>query len=55
MKRKVLTIEEIHQELERRKTIKRERLQKKIMKLTDSCDKEDVLYVFSSLISKIVK
>ena len=55
MKKKVLTIEEIHQETERRKNIRRERLEKKIIKLTESCDREDVIYVFSSLISRITK
>ena len=55
MEKKVLTIEEIHQETERRKNIRRERLEKKIIKLTESCDREDVIYVFSSLISRITK
>lgn len=55
MKNKVLTIEEIYQETERRKNIRRERLEKKIIELTESCDREDVIYVFSSLISRITK
>ena len=55
MEKKVLTIEEIHQETERRKNIRRERLEKKIIKLTEDCDREDVIYVFSSLISRITK
>jgi|LakMenE18May11ns_1017448.scaffolds.fasta_scaffold9925580_5 hypothetical protein len=55
MKKKVLTIEEIHQETERRKNIRRERLEKKIIELTKECDREDVIYVFSSLVSRITK
>jgi hypothetical protein len=55
MEKKVLTKEEIHQETERRKNIRRERLEIKIIELTKECDREDVIYVFSSLISRITK
>ena len=55
MEKKALTIEEIEQEIERRKNIRRKRLEKKILELTKDCDKEDVIYVFSSLISRITK
>lgn len=55
MEKKVLTIEEIQQETERRKNIRREGLEKKIIKLTENYDREDVIYVFSSLISRITK
>lgn len=55
MEKKVLTVEEIHQETERRKNIRRERLEKKVIELTKECDIEDVIYVFSSLISRITK
>lgn len=55
MENKVLTIDEIHQETERRKNIRRERLEKKIIELTKECDREDVIYVFSSLITRITK
>lgn len=55
MVKKVLTIEGIHQETERRRNIRRERLEKKIIKLTENQNREDVIYVFSSLISRITK
>jgi hypothetical protein len=55
MEKKVLTVEEIHQETEKRKGVRRERLEKKIIEITKECDREDVIYVFSSLISRIVK
>lgn len=51
----VLTPEEITLEMERRKNIIRQRLEEKIIKLTEKCDREDVIYVFSSLISRITK
>lgn len=55
MGKKVLTPEEITLEMERRKNIRRQRLEEKIIKLTEKYDREDVIYVFSSLISRITK
>ena len=55
MKKKVLTTEEITLEMEKRKNIRRQRLEEKIIKLTKECDREDVIYIFSSLISRITK
>ena len=55
MEKKVLTPEEITLEMERRKNIRRQRLEEKIIRLTEKCDREDVIYVFSSLISRITK
>jgi len=55
MEKKVLTPEEITLEMERRKNIRRQRLEKKIIKLTEKCEREEVIYVFSSLISRITK
>jgi hypothetical protein len=55
MKKKVLTPEEITLEMERRKNIRRQRLEEKIIKLTEKYDREDIIYVFSSLISRITK
>lgn len=55
MEKKVLTPEEITLEIERRKNIRRQRLEEKIIRLTEKCDREDVIYVFSSLISRITK
>ena len=55
MEKKVLTPEEITLEMERRKNIRRQRLEEKIIKLTENCDREDVIYVFSSLISRITR
>ena len=55
MEKKVLTPEEITLEMERRKNIRRQKLEEKIIKLTEKCEREDVIYVFSSLISRITK
>ena len=55
MEKKVLTPEEITLEVERRKNIRRQRLEEKIIELTKECDREDVIYVFSSLINRITK
>ena len=55
MEKKVLTPEEITLEMERRKNIRRQRLEEKIIKLTEKCEREDVIYVFSSMISRITR
>ncbi len=53
--KKPLSVEEIALEWEKRKQIRRQNLEEKIIKLTEKCDREDVIYVFSSLISNITK
>lgn len=55
MEKKVLTPEEITLEMERRKNIRRQRLEEKIIELITEYDREDIIYVFSLLISKITK
>jgi len=55
MEKKVLTIEEITAEVEKRKLIRRERLEKKIIELIKDHDREDVMFVLSLLINKITK
>lgn len=55
MKKKVLTPEEITLEMERRKNIRRQKLEEKIIELITEYDREDIIYVFSLLISKITK
>lgn len=52
---KVLTPEEISIEIEKRKNIRREKLQKKLEEITGGEDWQDVVFVFSTLISKITK
>ncbi len=54
-KRKVLTANEIALEMEKEKSIRRQKLEEKIIKLTEKCGREDVIYVFSSLINRITK
>ena len=55
MGNKVLTPVEITLEMERRKNIRRDRLEKKIIELTKECERDDVIYVFSSLINRITR
>ncbi len=55
MENKVLTPLEITLEMERRKNIRRDRLEKKIIELTKECEQDDVIYVFSSLINRIMR
>ena len=55
MEKKVLTPEEITLEMKRRKNIRRQRLEEKIIELITEYDREDIIYVFSLLISKITK
>jgi hypothetical protein len=55
MEKKVLTPEEITLEMERRKNIRRQKLEEKIIELITEYDREDIIYVFSLLISKITK
>lgn len=55
VKKQSLTIEEIAKDIEIKKNIRRKKLEQKIIKLTKKCYKEDIIYVFSSLINKIVK
>lgn len=52
---KVLTPEEITLEIEKRKSLRRQRLEKKVVELTKHCDRDDVIYVFSYLINKLIK
>lgn len=53
--KKVLTPQEIFNSLEKSKKNKRNKLEKQIIKLTKNCDKEDVIYVFSSLINNLTR
>lgn len=55
MEKKVLTPEEITLEMERRKNIRRQRLEEKTINLLKKYDREDVIYVFSLLINRITK
>ncbi len=51
--KKALSITEISEELLKRKKSTREKLENKIISLTKNSDKEDVIFVFSSLISRL--
>ena len=52
---KPLTSEEIFDIMEKEKNIRRMQLEKQIMKLTEKCRKDDVIYVLASLINMLTK
>ena len=55
MEKKVLTAEEITQELEIRKKIRRQRLEERVIDVCMEYEKEDVIHVLSLLINRITK
>lgn len=55
VKKKALTIHEICAETERRKDLRRIKLEEEIVKVIDKQDKDDIISVMSSLIYKLTK
>ncbi len=50
-----LTAEEITSEINRRKDIRRKKLETKLKKATMNCEVDDVIFVFSSLINQLTR
>ena len=53
--REFLTADEITSEINKRKDIRRKRLETKIKKATMNCEVDDVIFVFSSIINQLTR